>query len=247
PGASIVKVRPFRSPHHSTSLVGLVGGGSNPRPGEISLAHRGVLFLDEFNEFPRAVLESLRQPMEDGWVVISRAKAMVKYPARFILVASANPCPCGYLDHPKKECACSPQEIKRYGKKISGPILDRIDLHIKAPIVDINKLSQSERANKFLESSKSIRERVCRAREIQQKRFKGGTIYSNAEMNNKDIKRYCFLSQEAERTLSQAALAFQLSARSYFKMLKIARTIADLEGAETIDVSHTAEALQYRN
>ncbi|MBU4082537.1 YifB family Mg chelatase-like AAA ATPase [Patescibacteria group bacterium] len=247
PGASIVKVRPFRSPHHSTSLVGLVGGGSNPRPGEISLAHRGVLFLDEFNEFPRAVLESLRQPMEDGWVVISRAKTRVKYPARFILVASANPCPCGYLDHPKKECACSPQEIKRYGKKISGPILDRIDLHIKAPIVDINKLSQSERANKFLESSKSIRERVCRAREIQQKRFKGGTIYSNAEMNNKDIKRYCFLSQEAERTLSQAALAFQLSARSYFKMLKIARTIADLEGAEKIDVSHMAEALQYRN
>lgn len=247
PGASIVRTRPFRSPHHSTSLVGLVGGGSNPRPGEISLAHRGVLFLDEFNEFPRAVLESLRQPMEDGWVVISRAKTRVKYPARFILVASANPCPCGYLDHPKKECACSPQEIKRYGKKISGPILDRIDLHIKAPIVDINKLSQSERANKFLESSKSIRERVCRAREIQQKRFKGGTIYSNAEMNNKDIKRYCFLSQEAERTLSQAALAFQLSARSYFKMLKIARTIADLEGAETIDVSHTAEALQYRN
>ncbi|MBU2580081.1 YifB family Mg chelatase-like AAA ATPase [Patescibacteria group bacterium] len=247
PGASIVRTRPFRSPHHSTSLVGLVGGGSNPRPGEISLAHRGVLFLDEFNEFPRAVLESLRQPMEDGWVVISRAKAMVKYPARFILVASANPCPCGYLDHPKKECACSPQEIKRYGKKISGPILDRIDLHIKAPIVDINKLSQSERANKFLESSASIRERVCRAREIQQKRFRRGTIYNNAEMNNKDIKRYCSLSQEAERILGQAAIAFQLSARSYFKMLKVARTIADLEGAEKIDVSHTAEALQYRN
>ena len=246
PGASIIKVSPFRSPHHSTSLVGLVGGGSNPQPGEISLAHRGVLFLDEFNEFPRVVLESLRQPMEDGWVVISRAKTRVKYPARFILIASANPCPCGYLDHPKKECICSPQEIKRYGKKISGPILDRIDLHIKVPIVDIDELSQNKIANKFLESSKSIRERVCRAREIQQKRFKRGTIYNNAEMNNKDVKRYCALSREAERILGQAAVAFQLSARSYFKMLKVARTIADLEGAEVIDISHMAEALQYR-
>jgi len=245
PGASIIKARPFRSPHHSTSLVGLVGGGSNPQPGEISLAHRGVLFLDEFNEFPRAVLESLRQPMEDGWVVISRAKTRVKYPARFILIASANPCPCGYLNHPKKECVCSPREIKRYNKKISGPILDRIDLHIKAPTVDIDELSQSKRASKFLESSECIRERVCLARKIQQKRFGRGTIYSNAEMGNRDVKKYCSLSQEAERTLKQAAIAFQLSARSYFKMLKVARTIADLEGAEMIDISHMAEALQY--
>ena len=246
PGASIIKNRSFRSPHHSTSLAGLVGGGTNPQPGEITLAHRGVLFLDEFNEFSRSILESLRQPLEDGVVTIARAKTRIKYPARFILVASANPCPCGYLDHPKKECVCSPREIKRYSKKISGPILDRIDLHIRVPIVDVNELSQDKRANRFLKSSESIRERVCKAREIQQKRFKMEPIYSNAEMRNKDIKKYCFLSKEVERILKQAAIAFQFSARSYFKMIKIARTIADLEGVELISVSHMAEALQYR-
>jgi len=246
PGASMIKTRAFRSPHHSTSLAGLVGGGTNPQPGEISLAHRGVLFLDEFNEFPRSVLESLRQPLEDGVVTISRAKASVKYPARFILIASSNPCPCGYLNHPKKECSCSPREIKRYAKKISGPILDRIDLHIKAPVVDVDELSQDKRADKFLESSKSIRDRVCKTREIQEKRFQGTAIYSNAEMSNRDIKKYCPLPKDVEGILSQAANIFQLSARSYFKMIKIARTIADLQWTEEINASHMAEALQYR-
>ncbi len=246
PGASMIRVRSFRSPHHSTSLAGLVGGGTNPQPGEISLAHRGILFLDEFNEFPRSVLESLRQPLEDGVVTISRAKTRTEYPARFILVASANPCPCGYLDHPKKECVCSPKEIKRYMKKISGPILDRIDLHIKVPIVDTNELAQDKKAEKFLESSEVIRERVCKAREIQQRRFRNRTIYSNAEMSNKDIKKYCVLDSEVEKVLSQAAIAFQLSARSYFKMIKIARTIADLQGVEEIEMNHMAESLQYR-
>ena len=246
PGASMIKIRSFRSPHHSTSLAGLVGGGTNPQPGEISLAHRGVLFLDEFNEFPRSVLESLRQPLEDGVVTISRAKASVKYPARFILIASANPCPCGYLNHPKKECSCNIKEIKRYTKKISGPILDRIDLHIKVPVVDIDELAQDKRAVKFLESSELIRERVCKAREIQQKRFKRKYICSNAEMSNKDIKEYCPLPKDVEGILRQAANIFQFSARSYFKMIKIARTIADLQGIEEISASHMAEALQYR-
>ncbi|MBU1292081.1 YifB family Mg chelatase-like AAA ATPase [Patescibacteria group bacterium] len=246
PGASMIRVRSFRSPHHSTSLAGLIGGGTNPQPGEISLAHRGVLFLDEFNEFPRSVLESLRQPLEDGLVTISRAKTSVKYPARFILIASANPCPCGYLNHSKKECKCSLREINRYAKKISGPILDRIDLHINVPTVNIKELAQDKRVTKFLESSESIRERVCLARNIQEKRFTGKTIHSNAEMGNKDIRKYCFLSKDVEGILSQAAMAFQLSARSYFKMIKVARTIADLQGAELINVSHMAEALQYK-
>jgi len=246
PGASMIKTRSFRSPHHSASLAGLVGGGTNPQPGEISLAHRGVLFLDEFNEFPRSVLESLRQPLEDGVVTISRAKTSIKYPARFILIASANPCPCGYLNHPKKECSCSPREIKRYAKKISGPILDRIDLHIKVPSVDIKELSQDKKTFKFLESSESIRKRVCKAREIQQKRFRNKSICSNAEMSNKEIKEYCSLPKDVEGILRQAANVFQLSARSYFKMIKIARTIADLQGAEDISASHMAEALQYR-
>lgn len=246
PGASLLKIRSFRSPHHSTSLAGLVGGGNYPQPGEISLAHRGVLFLDEFNEFPRSIMESLRQPLEDGWITIARAKRRTKYPARFILVASANPCPCGYLHHFKKECVCTPQEIKRYGKKASGPILDRIDLHIEVPAVDIDELSQDSRAAKFLENSAAIRERVAGARRRQERRFAEEFICSNAEMRNKHIKKYCSLVPEVRKVLKQAALAFQLSARSYFKMVKVARTIADLEGRNEIELSHMAEALQYR-
>jgi len=246
-GGSIIRIRPFRTPHHSTSLVGLVGGGNKPHPGEISLAHRGVLFLDEFNEFPRSVLESLRQPLEDGNISITRSNGRVNYPAKFMLVASANPCPCGYLNHPTKACTCTLREIKRYRKRVSGPLLDRIDLHIEVPSVNTEKLSQDERVSKFLESSEIIRGRVEKAREIQQKRFEKETIHTNAEMKNSHIKKYCLFSPEVEKILAKAGSAFQLSARSYFKMIKVARTIADLADLEQIEPSHMAEALQYRS
>ena len=246
PGGSLVSICQFRSPHHTTSQVGLIGGGARPQPGEISLAHRGVLFLDEFNEFPRSVLEAMRQPLEDGYLTIARSKERVKYPARFMLVASANPCPCGYLHHPKKACVCSPRAIKKYQKRISGPILDRIDLHIDVPAVDINELSENQKASEFLESSKQIRKRVVQAKEIQHQRFKGEAIFTNAEMKNPQIKKYCKLSKEVEQILQQAGQKFQLSARSYLKMIKVSRTIADLEGAPEINVNHMAEALQYR-
>jgi len=246
PGGSIIKTRSFRSPHHSTSMVGLIGGGRDLSPGEISLAHRGVLFLDEFNEFPRSVLEALRQPLEDGHVTISRATGKVRYPSRFVLAASANPCACGYLNHPRKECLCGPREIARYRKKISGPILDRIDLQIEIPAVDIEELKTDKRATKFLESSEIIRGRVISARKIQGKRFKDENIFTNAEMKNREIKKYCPLSKEVEGVLVQAAKSLQLSARSYYKMIKIARTIADLAGSPEIELFHMAEALQYR-
>jgi len=249
---SLITVCPFRSPHHTISQSGLIGGGTNPKPGEISLAHRGVLFLDEFTEFPRSVMEALRQPLEDGKLTISRSRARVCYPARFILVASSNPCPCGYLYHPKKACICSQREIEKYQKRISGPILDRIDLHIETPIVDVKDLDAGSVGadlcvcSKPAESSAQIRERVIKAREIQRKRFASEGIFTNAEMKNKDIKKYCPLSKEVRQLLSRAVLTFNLSARSYFKLLKIARTIADLEATENIAVSHMAEALQYR-
>jgi len=246
PGGALLAVRQFRSPHHTTSLAGLVGGGSRPRPGEISLAHRGVLFLDEFNEFPRSVLESLRQPLEDGVVMISRSQERVLYPARFMLVASANPCPCGYLNHPKKACVCTIQQIKKYQKKVSGPLLDRIDLHIDVPPVDVGELAGNQKASEFLEPSKVIKERVIFARKIQQTRFAEDSIHVNAEMKNSHIKKYCLLKKEAEQILQQAAVKFQLSARSYLKMIKISRTIADLAGSPDIEVPHMAEALQYR-
>ena len=201
-GGSIVKSRPFRSPHHSTSLVGLVGGGNEPHPGEISLAHRGVLFLDEFNEFPRSVLESLRQPLEDGYVSITRAGGRVKYPAKFMLVAAANPCPCGYLNHPTKACTCTPREIKNYRKRISGPLMDRIDLYVEVPSVDTRDLSQDKRTSKFLENSETIKKRVEKARQIQRNRFQEEAIYSNAEMKNSHLKKYCFLTSEVEKLLS---------------------------------------------
>ncbi|MBI2042203.1 MAG: YifB family Mg chelatase-like AAA ATPase [Candidatus Nealsonbacteria bacterium] len=245
-GGSLIRVRQFRSPHHTTSPVGLIGGGTRPQPGEISLAHRGVLFLDEFNEFPRSVLEVLRQPLEDGFVTISRSKEKTMYPARFMLVASANPCPCGYLNHPKKNCICLPRQIKKYQKRVSGPLLDRIDLHIDVPPVEVNELSGNQAASDFLEPSSAIRERVVSARKKQEERFKDDALYVNAEMRNRHIKKYCQLSKEAEQILQQAGIKFQLSARSYLKMIKIARTIADLAGAPEIEVSHMAEALQYR-
>jgi len=208
--------------------------------------HRGVLFLDEFSEFPRSVMEAMRQPLEDGYLTISRSKERVKYPADFMLVASANPCPCGYLNHPKKNCVCSSRQIKKYQKRISGPILDRIDLHIVVQPVDVEEFSENQKASEFLESSVKIKERVLAARQIQLERFKGEGIYTNAQMKNSQIKKYCRLTKEVEQILKQAGIRFQLSARSYMKMIKVARTIADLDGAEDIGISHMAEALQYR-
>jgi len=246
PQGSVITRRPFRAPHHIISQVGLIGGGTRPQPGEVSLAHRGVLFLDEFNEFPRGILESLRQPMEDGYLIISRSKERVAYPSRFILVASANPCPCGYLHHPKKPCSCTQREIEKYSKRVSGPLLDRIDLHIEVPVVDIKELSKNQQLRNTCTSSAEIRIQVAKARQVQKDRFEGDEIYTNAEMRNAHIKKYCYLSKEVKQLLLQAGIAFQLSARSYFKMVKIARTIADLEGAQNIEVCHMAEALQYR-
>lgn len=246
PGGELVRTRPFRSPHHTVSTIGLTGGGSTPTPGEITLSHRGVLFLDEFNEFPRQVLEVLRQPVEDGFVAISRSKERVRYPSRFMLVASANPCPCGYLNHTKRVCVCSPREIRKYQKRVSGPILDRIDIHVEVPDVDVRELSQDKNTERLLESSRMIKKRITLAREIQRARFAGERIHTNAEMRNSHMKKFCKLLKESEQILEKAALMYQLSARAYYKMIKIARTIADLAGAKDIEQSHMAEALQYR-
>jgi magnesium chelatase family protein len=243
-GEAIVTKRPFRSPHHTTSRIGLIGGGGNPMPGEISLAHRGVLFLDEFPEFPRNVLESLRQPLEDGVVSISRAKGSVTYPANFLLTAASNPCPCGYFGDAKRPCTCLPGNITRYQKRISGPILDRIDIHIDVPSVETQKLISGDKEKR--ETSKTIQKRVQTAREFQLKRFKGTGIKSNSEMTTRDTKKYCEID-EASRTIMTSALAtMNLTARSYFKVIKIARTIADLAGESKISSIHIAEALQYR-
>jgi magnesium chelatase family protein len=246
PGGSLITERQFRAPHHTASLVGLVGGGSKPQPGEISLAHRGVLFLDEFNEFPRSIMEAMRQPLEDGHVTISRSKQRVDYPADFMLVASANPCPCGYAMHPKKTCTCNQNQIQKYQKRVSGPILDRIDLHINVMPVDASEFSGNQQNSEFLEESIKIKQRVMQARRKQQARFADEIIHSNSQMKNSHIKKYCKLSKEVEQILTQAAAKFQLSARSYMKMIKVARTIADLSDAEEIEMPHMLEALQYK-
>ncbi|OGZ84820.1 MAG: magnesium chelatase [Candidatus Staskawiczbacteria bacterium RIFOXYD1_FULL_39_28] len=246
PGGGLIIRRQFRAPHHTASLAGLVGGGSKPQPGEISLAHRGVLFLDEFNEFPRSVMEAMRQPLEDGCLTISRAKQRIQYPADFMLVASANPCPCGYALHPKKNCTCGPNQIAKYQKRISGPILDRIDLHISVMPVDSEEFSNNQENSEFLESSEKIKQRVVLARQKQQARFADEAIHSNSQMKNEHIKKYCRLSKEVEQILRQASLKFQLSARSYMKMIKVSRTIADLAGVEEIELPHMLEALQYK-
>lgn len=240
--STIISQRPFRSPHHTTSRIGLIGGGTKPNPGEISLAHRGVLFLDEFPEFPRSVLESLRQPMEDGVVSISRAAGTMKFPARFLLVTAANPCPCGYFGSTKRACKCQPGIIYRYQTKISGPILDRIDLHIQVPEVPIEKLATQANAEK----SSTIQSRVEAARLTQTQRYSKTPFTCNAELTTSQIKSHAKLETKTLHFLISAANQTNLSARSYNKVIKIARTIADLDKSSNIKTTHLAEALQYR-
>lgn len=243
PGEAVIRRRPFRAPHHSTSLAGLIGGGSRPVPGEVSLAHLGVLFLDEMAEFPRGVLEAMRQPMEDGKVEISRAQQRVSYPSSFQLVAAVNPCPCGYLGHPSHECKCTERDIERYKRRISGPILDRIDLHVNVPAVDVEKIvGVAEKG----ESSSEIRKKVMKSRAIQGERLVKIGIFCNSQMKNKQVKEFCRLDIDGVKVLRVAMEKFDLSARSYFRVLKVARTVADLDGSESILASHLAEALQYR-
>src|SRR3989338_3461187 len=241
---SLITTRPFRSPHHSASAVGLLGGGINVRPGEISLSHRGVLFLDELPEFPRYVLESLRQPLEDHKITVSRASGSLTFPAQFILFGAQNPCPCGFLGSKIRNCSCMPGSISKYKRRISGPLLDRIDIYLEVPAVEVEKLS----ADLNIEKSVDIMMRVKKAREIQLDRFKpkAGKILTNAEMSNADIKEFCAVTQEGLELLKMAISSLNLSARGYHRVLKLGRTIADLSGSENILTEHIAEALQYR-
>ncbi len=241
---SLMTSRPFRNPHHTISDVALVGGGGFPQPGEISLAHNGVLFLDELPEFQRSVLEVMRQPLEDRVITISRAKFTVEYPASFMLISSMNPCPCGYYNHPDKDCVCAPGNIERYLNKISGPLLDRIDIHIEVVPVSYDELSEVKPA----ESSTDIRDRVIAAREKQSERFKGHEqLYSNAQMSSKLIREHCEIDTAGKTLLKKAMEKLGLSARAYDRILKVSRTIADLEGKENIQSYHLAEAIQYRS
>lgn len=239
----LVSTRPFRSPHHTVSDVALVGGGNHPMPGEISLAHNGVLFLDELPEFKRTVLEVLRQPLEDRVVTISRAKFTVEYPASFMMVASMNPCPCGFYNHPEKRCVCAPPLVQKYLSKISGPLLDRIDLHVEVTPVPMDELMR-ERVS---EKSQDIRERVIKARTIQLERFKNTSIHNNAQMSSKKLSKYCKIDEVSRTLLKTAMERLNLSARAHDRILKVARTIADLESSEHIQATHLAEAIQYRS
>ncbi len=242
--ASLITTRPFRSPHHTISDVALVGGGGNPQPGEISLSHNGVLFLDELPEFKRTVLEVMRQPMEERRVTISRAKISIDYPANFMLVASMNPCPCGYYNHPEKACVCGPGVVQRYLSRVSGPLLDRIDLHVEVVPVSFDEMT----ARRKSDTSDEIRERVVKARENQSERFKGQTnIYCNAMMPSNMVKDVCVISEAGIKLLKTAMERLGLSARAYDRILKVSRTIADLAGTEDIKVEHLAEAIQYRS
>ena len=242
-GNGLITVRPVRSPHHTISDAGLIGGGHNPRPGEVSVAHNGVLFLDELPEFKRNVLEVLRQPMEDGYVTISRASSTVTYPANFMLVAAMNPCPCGFLGDHKRECTCSFLQIQRYRSRISGPLMDRIDIHLEVPSVPYEHLSA---VNNGGASSEEILKCVMKAREIQSRRFHKADIHTNAGMSSRQIKRFCKIDSESSALLEKAMDKFGLSARAHDRILKIARTIADLEGSNNIKAPHIAEAIQYR-
>ncbi|MFZ9388194.1 MAG: YifB family Mg chelatase-like AAA ATPase, partial [Chitinophagaceae bacterium] len=242
--STLVARRPFRSPHHTISDVALVGGGGNPQPGEISLAHNGVLFLDELPEFKRTVLEVMRQPMEERKVTISRAKQAVDFPASFMLIASMNPCPCGFFNHPERECSCAPGTVQKYLNKISGPLLDRIDLHVEVTPVAFNELSST----RTTEKSATIRERVIRARDLQEKRYCNHTgIYCNAQMSSRILLEVCVISRPGAQLLKTAMEKLNLSARAYDRIIKVARTIADLDLAEDIMPEHLAEAIQYRS
>lgn len=241
---SLVTVRPFRSPHHTISDAGLVGGGTYPQPGEISLAHHGVLFLDELPEFKRSVLEVMRQPMEDRVVTISRAKVSVDFPASFMLVAAMNPCPCGYYNHPDQECVCNPGIVQKYLNKISGPLMDRIDLHVEVVPVPFKDLADRSRG----EQSEFIRQRVMKARKIQELRFKNNpNVHNNAQMSSKMLHTFCDIDETGRTLLKNAMERLSLSARAFDRILKVSRTIADLDGSESIQTGHLAEAIQYRS
>lgn len=242
-GEAVLATRPFRAPHHTISDAGLVGGGHNPKPGEISLATHGVLFLDELPEFRRNVLEALRQPLEDGFVTIARASATVTYPAKFMLVAAMNPCPCGYFTDPQRVCTCTAQQIRQYRSKISGPLLDRIDIHIEVPSVRYRDLT----AKSTGESSKSIKAHVEGARNIQKGRFGNSHVNCNAQMTNRQIKEFCLLDKDSHRLIEMAIDKLGLSARAYTRILRVARTIADLEEEKNIQSHHVSEAIQYRS
>jgi len=238
----LLATRPFRSPHHTISDIALIGGGQMPRPGEVSLAHHGILFLDELPEFKRNVLEVLRQPLENGVVTVSRAGATVTYPAQFVLISALNPCPCGFFGDTRHQCSCTPGMITRYRSRVSGPLLDRIDIHIDVPAVPYKELSNEYSGEK----SDAIRKRVIEAREIQLSRFKEDKIYANGQMKTRHIKKYCKLSEDAHSLLDTAMQRLGLSARAYSRILKVSRTIADLDNSENIKGHHIAEAIQYR-
>jgi magnesium chelatase family protein len=240
---ALITSRPFRAPHHTISDAGLIGGGHIPRPGEVSLAHNGVLFLDELAEFRKNVLEVLRQPMEDGSVTIARALTSITYPARFMLVAAMNPCPCGYFSDTHHSCDCSFSSIHRYRSRVSGPLMDRIDIHVEVPAVRYKELASVDDA----EASVEIRHRVNHARSQQSERLRGSNIFCNAQMSNRHIKAYCLIGPEAHGLLETAIDKLGLSARAYNRVLKIARTIADLEGTKDVATQHVSEAIQYRS
>ena len=243
--ASLVSRRPFRSPHHTISDVALVGGGNSPQPGEISLAHNGVLFLDELPEFKRTVLEVMRQPLEERKVNISRARFSVDYPASFMLVASMNPCPCGYYNHPEKDCVCAPGVVQKYLSRVSGPLLDRIDIHIEVTPVGFEQLAKKEDA---IETSSEVRQRVLKARELQQARFEDNSaIYNNAQMPNNMVKERCKIDAIGLALLKKSMEKLNLSARAYDRILKVSRTIADLDVSKEIKIEHLAEAIQFRS